>query len=223
MLKFMLIGGFAYAPSQLDFLSQLPNTQIIEFIDINAYSPPVNLATLSQQLVAKLTTSNIYLCAYSTGALLALKLALDYPHLIKKIILLNASPCFLASDNWNGVNITNLQNLERKLKTYKLAQFLNYFNQLAHHPFNINPQVKFSSYCHIDNLLAWLEVLANSDWRNQLIKIQVPMLWIYATKDNLIPFNQLNLPIQQIIIADSSHAKLNHSAICQAILDFIDE
>lgn len=220
--KVIVIGGFG--------VNQRPLADLIEpltdysFIDVNAFPAPFTLETLAQQISAQLAKQSdpYYLIAYSCGGLLALKLAKLMPQQIKTLILINATPCFMQQDNWQGISQANLQHLQRRLNNSSLNSFMNYFIQLIARPTILNHAelVPWQSNAnHKANLSQWLEILARSDLRNLVKQLTPQLIWLNAEQDQLIPYPEQNQGAQ--ILTSSNHLELDRQQLHSKLAEFL--
>lgn len=220
--KTIIIGGFALNQCPLDnLIAQLNN---YSFIDINEFLAPFDLNELAQQIATQLRQQNnsLKIIAYSCGGLLALKLAELIPQQVKSIILINSTPCFIQQESWQGINLDNLQLLQRRLKKSSLNSFLNYFTQLVARPVTLTQnelntwQSKSSNQT---NLSQWLKIIASTDLRDLVPKLTPQLIWLNAEHDQLIPYPQQN-PHTKTLLA-SSHLEIDSQQLIAQIGQYI--
>ena len=220
----MVIGGFVLNNTAIEGLNQVSNR--IKFIDINSFEAPFTLNGVTDNIIELIRSFNekVIILGYSTGGLIAIKIAILLPDLISKMILLNATPCFLGRDNWCGVSGDDFSRLERKCEVLSLENFKQHFTILAMFPYKQTNLFMYQNQT-VDkiSLVTWLKILKETDLRDDLVKINIDILFIYSSKDFLIPnSNKINNPkITSCTLDDSSHAYLNQAALISAIKGFI--
>ncbi|MCE3268302.1 MAG: hypothetical protein K0R49_554 [Burkholderiales bacterium] len=214
----VIIGGLILNNKPLAMIKQL--NPDFRFIDINSFLPPFSLDTITRQVekILRIYCKPVILIGYSTGGLVALNLAINVPNLVDKLILINSTPCFLGKDNWNGINLKDFGQLSTKLTKLSLDQFKNHFCCLATYPKKYKSgelSTLQSDYCSKENLFQWLEIIATTDLRENLVQISIPILYLYAAYDILVPNSNIinNHLVSQFTLTNSSHAELNASEL----------
>ena len=222
----IVIGGLIFNNQPLIALNQLGHKVI--FVDINSFTMPFNVSTVVESVETQIVISNnlVVIVGYSAGGLIAMKLAINQPYLIYKLILINSTPCFMSKSDWYGITAQNLSRLTARLTTMSFTQFKKYFSQLSLYP-KVHGSTELlkwqSEHCTFDTTKAWLEIIANSDMRNKVNSILQPILLLYSCHDHLVPnINYLtSTKLQQYTMRDSSHAKLEEHQLIKYIRQFI--
>ena len=131
----IVIGGFVLNDLAIKPLNLISNR--VKFIDINTFEAPFNIEVATNKVIKiiKSYEEKVILCGYSTGGLIAIKIANLVPDILSKIILINSTPKFLSDDNWHGIKLDDFSRLEKKLENMSLEQFKQYFSTLAMHPY----------------------------------------------------------------------------------------
>jgi len=155
---------------------------------------------------------------WSLGALPILKLASQQPDKVKKICLIASNPCFVKQNNWDSaveapvfdLFADNLQsNIEKTLQRFLSLQVqgmedsrdvLRVLRQ------SIITQGLPSS----EALSAGLEVLKNTDLKDDLSALNTPQLWLLGEKDSLVPatlgdYLDVQQGVKSHIISGSAH------------------
>ncbi|AEH39931.1 carboxylesterase [Buchnera aphidicola (Cinara tujafilina)] len=209
------------------------------FIDLpgfgsNIKEPILNFKKLSIKILEQLPKKIIWI-GWSMGGLIITYISLHYPKRTDGIILINSSPFFLKKNDWFGINILVLKKIEKKcikimiifkkfyllhIKTKKsnLINVLN-FNQIK--KFFCKPTKNAIQYGYI--------CLTTIDQRKKLNHLQVPLLQIYGSLDNMVPvtniknLGQLYSKYFFYIIQNSKHAPFfSHvNELCCIIMKFI--
>lgn len=206
-----LIGGFAFNTHMFTILDPLAP----QHIDINTLlSAPFSLDDLAQAIITRLDQKQKNtLIAYSTGGLVALKIALLRPDLIKEMIFINSTPKFIEEDAWRGIKPKDANRLMMKLTTLAKESFMQYFTSLAALPHKVSSRdysTWWSDTC-VKNLTALMQIIIHTDLRQALEQLSMPLHFINSTLDILVPFNRFT-PIQ-LSLTDSTHLQLNQSEL----------
>lgn len=220
----IVIGGFVLNDLAIKPLNLISNR--VKFIDINTFEAPFNIEVATNKVIKiiKSYEEKVILCGYSTGGLIAIKIANLVPDILSKIILINSTPKFLSDDNWHGIKLDDFSRLEKKLENMSLEQFKQYFSTLAMHPYRDTALSKLQSETTTKDTLAnWLQIIKTTDLKYELANISIEMLAIYATNDHLVPNSNTlgNHLFNKYTLEESSHANLNHSDLVAKIKDFI--
>jgi len=213
MHKYTLIGGFAFNTQPLACLDQLELP--LHAIDINTLlTAPFTLADLCEAIIHTLAhKKNNTLIAYSTGGLLAIKIATLRPDLIKQLILINSTPRFLEDTDWQGIKAKDFKRLSTKLDTLSPLDFIQHFTQLASFPNKMNPgdYINGWSAASKENLTALMMIILTTDLRDALKSLNLNIHFVNANQDILVPKNKLNAP--QTYLTDSTHLQFNQSEL----------
>ncbi len=220
----VVVGGFVLNDLAIKPLGEI--SKRVKFIDINTFEPPFNIEFATNKVIEiiKSYEEKVILCGYSTGGLIAIKVANLIPNMLNKIILINSTPRFLSDDNWHGIKIEDFSRLERKLENMSLEQFKQYFSSLAMYPYRDTELFKLQSEKSTKDILAnWLHIIKTTDLTDELANVSVDMLAIYAANDHLVPDSNIldNNLIGRYTLQDSSHANLNTLGLITKIKEFI--
>lgn len=182
------------------------------------------LSEIANQIVQDISFPAYWL-GWSLGGVITLKIALDYPHYVKKLIIVGTSPKFIAEKDWPGISENIFQEFFSHLQKdpyTTLIEFL-YLQLLGLKDSRKWAQQLKNEYSisEIDPkaLQAGLFLLKDTDFRQQLSKITCPTLHILGGKDQIIPVKMVNhlstLVQHQIqIIPDATHIPfLTHSKL----------
>ncbi|MDD3267062.1 MAG: hypothetical protein PHC75_07790 [Burkholderiales bacterium] len=216
-MKVIIIGGVAFDETPLlPFINKFTDSL---FININND----DLANIQNQIITEICKKEeTLLIGYSTGGLILLSVYQEIKHLPLKLVMLNSTPYFMAEPLWNGIFLKDYKILFTKLESLGLAQFCEYFAALAAYPLK-NPK-KFKQNTCIDKnyLVKWMNFLKNTDLREQLSKISIPLLLINSTDDILAKTNLLpdNPYITKYILSSSTHSILNYDELNKILEEF---
>ena len=217
-----IIGGFAFNPKLLNFINKRDIT--VSMIDINLFPATYTLDDMTNEVVGQLDSNkqNIIL-AYSTGGLIALRIASTQADLLTQVILLNSTPKFIHSENWNGIKETDFKLLYTRLDKESPIEFLPYFAILAAYPKKIK-RLEYQNYFSNstkESLLNLLNIIQTTDLRLELLSLKTNTLFINSSDDILVPRNSLPTHCQQTILPDSSHTQFNQELILKILTEVL--
>lgn len=187
--------------------------------------PHNSLQSWADDLAAALP-DNTTLLGWSLGGQVAMRAALDHPHRISRLILLAATPRFIAGDGWeHGMAASDLQEFGEALIADPQATLLRFLSlqtrgmagqkamlQQLRQTFLAAPQAE------AEVLSSGLDILRDTDLRRALPQLSQPSLVIHGTHDTLTPaaagvWLARTLPHAQYIeLAHAAHAPhLSHA------------
>jgi putative pimeloyl-BioC--CoA transferase BioH len=152
-----------------------------------------DLSALSETVLAELPPQ-FHVLGWSMGGLLALRMALDHPARIQRLILTASSPCFLQQTDWPGIRAEVLAGFNALLQqdTRKtIERFLAIQSMGSATAKEDIRRLKQGLQLRPDAmpiaLSAGLDLLQSVDLRAQLSKLKCPVLGIYGRLDSLVP------------------------------------
>lgn len=171
-----------------------------------------------------------YWMGWSLGGLISLAFAERYPERIKKLVLMSATPCFVKNEGWlsamepaifqafsESLGSNQADTLQRflLLQARGSAHSRDTIRQLAEQLAIEQPPVA-------EALTAGLNLLINTDMREQLSLLQCPVKMILGERDTLIPkemllaATQLQTQIETTLLAGAGHAPfISQPSECQ--------
>ena len=201
-----------------------------------ALLPHNNLQSWADDLADALP-DNTTLLGWSLGGQVAMRAALDHPHKISRLLLLAATPRFVAGDDWqHGMAASDLQEFGDALMMDPQATLLRFLSlqtrgmagqkamlQQLRQSFLAAPQAEAAA------LSNGLDMLRDTDLRLALPQLSQPSLVIHGSHDTLTPaaagaWLARTLPhAQHIELAHAAHAPhLSHAeAVAARIGRFI--
>jgi pimeloyl-[acyl-carrier protein] methyl ester esterase len=194
-----------------------------------------HLADSTAQLVPK---PAIWL-GWSLGGLVAMKLAVKHPELVKGLVLVAATPKFVQGQDWKAGMETNTyaafsQGLADDYRA-TLSRFLSLQTGSGSASRELIRQLKELLFVHGDPdteaLAAGLSLLRDTDLRPELKQITAPTLLIHGGQDRLTPVAASEYLQQSLdhaaltVIEDAGHAPfMSHTDMVETtIRDFADE
>lgn len=154
--------------------------------------------------------------AWSMSGLFAIKFCYEYPHLCKKLILVNSTPKFVSTDGWLGIS-KNLANRFLRQSKENEEYLLNRFINLVQYPHYSAPitSILMANRLPLNHqrtiLFNYLEFLCSTDYRSLLTCLDLPISYYFGEKDAIIPIQSanklatLNKNITIRIISEASH------------------
>ncbi len=138
-----------------------------------------------------LSTDSPVLLGWSLGALTALQLAVRQPDSISGLILLAATPCFVNRPDWTAGMDTQVFSAFRRQVDEDPAVAMQQFVRLnsGHRPERSSLAMlsAMSSTVAKPELQQGLNELAETDLRNSVSAINIPVLLLHAADDRLVP------------------------------------
>lgn len=178
-----------------------------------------------------------WLLGWSLGGLLAMQAALKYPKRLAGLILISATPCFIARDHWpEGLEAGMLKAMAMELAAdpeVVVNRFLALEIHGSAHARDELKRLKSLALAHglpgKAALLAGLKHLAETDLSNRLGEIQCPVLLLGGRRDKLVPWASLEhshrlLPNNRLVkIPGAAHAPFltDAGAVADAIREFV--
>ena len=153
-----------------------------------------DLGTLCNEL-KPLLSENTIVMGWSLGALVAFNLSHRYPELIKKLVIVAGSPQFVQSSGWphampqetfNGFATTLVDDYRATIQRFLAIQALG-SEHARHAIMALRERVFINGEPQLTALRAGLNLLSNSNIREQLPNIHCPTLIVLGEKDRLIP------------------------------------
>lgn len=151
------------------------------------------LADVVAQLATKVP-DNSYVCGWSLGGLLAIALAKLYPHKVARLALCAASPCFLAAQDWPGMQAKVLAQFAAALSdniALTIQRFLAIQAMGSEHARTDIQQLRqtIAAYPLPEPAAVQgaLTLLAEQDLRSWLPTLTQPVAGCFGKLDSLVP------------------------------------
>lgn len=163
---------------------------------------------------------------WSLGGLVAQRIALNQPDRIRRLVLVGSTPCFVNKNDWNlGVNPVNFESFAAAVnRDYKatILQFLTLQCMKADDARSTLKQLRASFETRPAptqaTLQRALQILLDTDLREELTNIRKPTLLIHGDRDTLAPVQAAHWMMQQLphgflrVMSGSAHAPfLSHT------------
>lgn len=126
--------------------------------------------------------STFALAGWSLGGMVATRLALEAMNRVTHLINIASSPRFIEDDGWPGVSVITLTQFGERLMTQP-EQVLQEFMalQLSGKKSSINAAPT------LQGLKMGLDCLMNWDFRSDLERLKLPVLYLFGRRDAIIP------------------------------------
>ncbi|MBL37196.1 MAG: pimeloyl-[acyl-carrier protein] methyl ester esterase [Xanthomonadales bacterium] len=199
---------------------------------------PEDADSLVEGLVRDLAEGS-WLMGWSLGGLLAMQAALKYPTRFAGLVLVSATPCFIAREHWpDGVEAGLLKAMALELAAdpeVVVNRFLALEIHGSAHQRDELKRLKSLATAHgLPNkaaLLAGLKHLAETDLSGRLGEIECPVLLLGGRRDKLVPWASLEhthrlLPNSRLVrVPGAAHAPFltDAAAVADAIRGFLNE
>ena len=178
---------------------ELSKSHRVHSVDLPGYAgsnacTPYDLDTLVQQLSAQFNEA-MTVVGWSLGGQLALRWAQLHPAQVGKLVLVATTPCFVQKENWNSAMAAEtlqefagslLQNHAQTLRRFLALQVRGSENekQLLS---DLRAQLFAKGEPAMEALKGGLEILRNTDMRDELKNIAQATLVIAGERDTLTP------------------------------------
>lgn len=186
---------------------------------------PYHLHALADE-VAQVIPGVSDVLGWSLGGLVAQRIALNQPDRIRRLVLVGSTPCFVNKAGWDaGINPANFESFAQAVNSdYKatIMQFLTLQCMKADDARSTLKQLRASFNTRPTptqtTLQRALQILLESDLRDEVANIRKPTLLIHGDRDTLAPVQAAHWMMQQLphgflrVISGSAHAPfLSHS------------
>lgn len=239
----VLVHGWAmHSGVWLDFAKELAKNYKVICVDLPGHGrseaiAPFNLENIGQDLAEAVQDKECFWLGWSLGALAVLQIAAGFPERADKLILLAGTPCFMAKEQWPGMDEKVLDNFAGGLMQdcrETLIRFLALQTQGLADQGEVLRRLKktvLSEYLpSLETLEDGLQILKTTDLRNELAELRIPVAAILGRFDSLVPV-EIVKPMQLLspnldvtVIERAGHVPfLTHGAeTAEAVRRFLD-
>lgn len=198
---------------------------------------PFHLFSVAEQ-VADILPANADLIGWSLGGQVAMRIALDKPDLIRRLVLIASTPKFVRHETWQtGVEArifhefadavnrdyqkTMLQNITLQCMGAKDARDTI---KVLRKKFEERPPANTQA------ILKSLQILLDTDLREEIPLLRKPTLLIHGDRDNLVPLQAGHWMVQHLpagflrVISGAAHAPfLSHQdQFVETLVEFLE-
>ena len=154
---------------------------------------PYTLDNIAKEIKANVPIKKFNILGWSLGGQVAMSLAIRMPEIIEKLILMSTTPCFVEKKDWPyGVNKQFFSNFELETKQNLNNTLLKFFLIQTRDINDSKNVMRFLKNTFIEirddnksSMQSALNVLKETDLRNEVQKIDKPTLIIAGDKDRL--------------------------------------
>ena len=185
----------------------------------SAHCEPYTLAALVSQ-VAQAMPAHAHICGWSLGGQVAMRLALDFPQRVDKLILQSSTPCFRQRTDWlHAMDDATMLEFARSLEqdyVGTLKRFLSLQARSGDDARAVIAALRAKLFERgepsLHSLRGGLAILHDLDLRDEVAGITHPTLLLHGARDTLTPLGAAewlaqHLPNNQLCIVDgSAHA-----------------
>jgi pimeloyl-[acyl-carrier protein] methyl ester esterase len=202
----------------------------------NTLIDSADLSLWSETVLAELP-AQFNLLGWSMGGLIALRMALDHPSRIQRLVLTGSTPCFLQQIDWPGIRSDVLSGFNRALQKdagKTIERFLAIQSMGSESVKEDVKRLKLWLQQRPDPspiaLQAGLQLLETIDLRAELSVLRCPVLGLYGRLDSLVPvavvpeMAVLFPDLRSVIFAQAAHTPfLSHPQLfIEALESFLD-
>ena len=154
---------------------------------------PYTLDNIAKEIKANVPIKKFNILGWSLGGQVAMSLAIRMPEFVEKLILMSTTPCFVEKKDWPyGVNKQFFSNFELETKQNLNNTLLKFFLIQTRDINDSKNVMRFLKNTFIEirddnksSMQSALNVLKETDLRNEVKKIDKPTLIITGDKDRL--------------------------------------
>lgn len=197
---------------------------------------PYHLHSLAEAVAEEIPGVSTIL-GWSLGGLVAQQIALNQPDRVEKLILVGTNPCFVSKPGWpHGIAARHFEQFNQRFEQDFTATLLNFLTLQCMHAKDARSTVRQLRTAFAakptptqENLNQALDILLQTDLREEAGRLFQPTLLIHGDRDTLAPVSAahwLSLHLQRAqlrVIAGAAHAPfLSHAdAFCEAVDAFM--
>lgn len=197
---------------------------------------PYHLHSLAEAVAEEIPGVSTIL-GWSLGGLVAQQIALNQPDRVEKLILVGTNPCFVSKPEWpQGIAARHFEQFNQRFEQDFNATLLNFLTLQCMHAKDARATVRQLRTAFAakptptqDNLNQALDILLQTDLREEVGRIFQPTLLIHGDRDTLAPVaaaHWLAMHLQRAqlrVMAGAAHAPfLSHAdAFCETVEAFM--
>jgi pimeloyl-[acyl-carrier protein] methyl ester esterase len=198
---------------------------------------PYHLHILADK-IAEMLPANADIVGWSLGGLVAMRIALDKPDLVRRLVLMSTTPCFVNKSDWDaGISPEVFSRFADNVDAdyhNTMTQFLTLqcmgakdaraTVKLLRKKFSERPVPTSQT------LRRALNILLETDLREEVDRLRKPTLLIHGDRDTLAPVQAAhwmmkNLPMGYLrVMSGASHAPFlsHHEQFAEALIQFLE-
>ena len=201
---------------------------------------PYNLYSIAEK-IAEMLPNNTAMLGWSLGGQVAMRIAIDQPEVVKQLILVGATPCFVNvrglsnQAQWQfGVESAVFQQFAKSVQLDYQKTMMQFLSLQCMGAKDASSTIRLLKKKFAERpaptqqlLQDALQILVQTDLRNEILTLNNPTLIIHGDKDTLAPLQAANWMRQHLpnalmrVIAGASHAPfLSHQ---DAFMDALEQ
>lgn len=239
-MQIILLAGWAQPLSQFEDLAQLLESRgfAVECVSLAELSRRNEDGTLLGNLLALLADYDEppLVVGWSMGGMLALQAAESRQDLLCGMVLLASTASFVARDAYEiGMTYAEAKRDFASMRANYSASLKSFFSA-SYMPHRISKKereemLSYALSLEVEELDRGLDYLLNTDLRDALVELSLPILLVHGKEDRIIPFRaseflKNNLPSCRMHVLDTAGHMLvvSHAAeISEQIAKFVDD
>jgi len=198
---------------------------------------PYHLHAVSEK-ISEMLPPNADVVGWSLGGQVAMRLALDHAHVLRRLVLVGSTPCFVNKADWDiGMTAETFSGFAANVNAdyhKTMSQFLTLQSMGAD---DARATVKLLRKKFIERpvpssqvLQKALDILLDTDLRPEIAAIRQPTLLVHGDRDSLAPVQAAHWMMQHLpqgylrVIAGASHAPFlsNPAQFVDALIEFLE-
>ena len=198
---------------------------------------PYHMHAIAEK-VAEIIPPNADIVGWSLGGQVAMRIALDYPDMVRRLVLVGATPCFVNKQDWTaGMSADIFSSFAASVNAdyhKTMTQFLT-LQCMGAKDARDTVKVLRKKFAErpvptTQTLQKALQILLDTDLRNEIAYLRKPTLLIHGDRDTLAPVQAAHWMMQNLpagflrVMAGASHAPfLSHQeAFIEAVMQFLE-
>lgn len=198
---------------------------------------PYHLSALAQA-VSEVIPGVSDIVGWSLGGLVAQRLALDQPERVKRLVLVGTSPCFVTKPDWpNGILAKHFELFGQQFNQDFKATLLKFLTLQCMNAKDTKSTIRKlravfeAKPMPVQSALEQsLQILVDTDLREEVARIRQPTLIIHGDRDTLAPVSGAHWMVNQLpnaqlrVLAGAAHSPfLSHSAaFYESLVDYLN-
>lgn len=221
-LRVVLVSGWGMKPDLLKaWADRFSSTMCVEVIDIPDVLAGQRLSSgdRAERLASQISSPSVCV-GWSLGGSLLIDLAHYYPEVVSGLVLLGTNPCFVATDNWPGMDASLFHRFVNSF-TDNPAKTMQRFAslQVTGSPDARSLLREVKAYLETPSpLLGELLLELAIDRRERLHHLSCPVLNILADNDELVPVSLQDHLNCELISASSHLIFLDQPSACASVV-----
>ena len=220
-------------------LSKLFTLHMVDLPGMGLSRPlePYHIHAIAEK-VAEIIPPHGDIVGWSLGGQVAMRIALDYPDIVRRLVLVGASPCFVNKQGWDaGMSPDIFSSFAASVNTdyhKTMTQFLT-LQCMGAKDARDTVKVLRKKFAErpvpsTQTLQKALQILLDTDLRHEIESLRKPTLLIHGDRDTLAPVQAAHWMMQNLpagflrVMAGASHAPfLSHQeAFIEAVVQFLE-